>query len=823
VASTTSLTFAELLRYHRMAAGLTQEELAALAQLSVDAISTLERGARRTPRKDTVALLADALNLLPEDRTTFLAAATSARRTTSAALAASPPASPVPNNVPDVSNVQTDATTIGISPPQSTTAFIVDIWSAMREHLIVVVAMTLVLLTLVGLLVPIAIPTFPRMLALVTGAATFVLLSVDILVHQRRHASITQWRATRRPLVLVLSMLTLIVVMNTLRVAGPAPLVQSYRAGYDFSYTPHRPTHSGGSITVGWSGTLQTLAPDWIGDGLQGFTTSPIYQGCVVQLPDQTLGLAGWKADQCTNVPTVENGGESPDEKTTTFHVDARAVWSDGVPITSADFLFGQRLAADPNLTGGFPFDQMTLTALDADTVQIHWAAPYPDFLTALSYLIPVPLHVYATGRLAGIFNPTTGAYDSTLAQQLRTSPAFNTLIPVDNGPFSVKSFISDKQAVLVRNPRFFSNFFHSPALDKITLIPAAADFLPQIAAGLNPVPEMEADLIQRYQHGTLDLALSLTPLYLRQLGYIPRGQVEVAAASDTIELAFNERRIAPNARANGGISVFTDRTVRQAFIEAFNRCAAVQSLLGDVKCGDPNIFTDESDATAAVAAYDPSFKLPAYNPIDAERLMDAAGYPVVDGVRRNKDGVTPLALRLVVSPGASGSASIARQMQEDYTRSLQVGVVITDDQFAFWNQTSPLYTGAFDLMLDDSQNSVDPIKRLTLDLAGPFDSASIQKGLNPFGIIDAEASQRDQLAALTPSDAQRSVILVNLHRYFSQQYYVEPMYIQAVVALKTPFLCNFKLWPDPGSLFWNIADWYVASSCPTASHQTSG
>ncbi|HEV2458120.1 MAG TPA: helix-turn-helix transcriptional regulator, partial [Ktedonobacterales bacterium] len=83
-----SLTFADLLRHHRTAAGLTQEELAARAGLSSDAISTLERGARRRPRKDTVVLLADALALPDEEWAAFAAAA---RRSSTAALAATPP------------------------------------------------------------------------------------------------------------------------------------------------------------------------------------------------------------------------------------------------------------------------------------------------------------------------------------------------------------------------------------------------------------------------------------------------------------------------------------------------------------------------------------------------------------------------------------------------------------------------------------------------------------------------------------------------------------------------------------------------------------
>jgi predicted ATPase/transcriptional regulator with XRE-family HTH domain len=68
-------TFADLLRRHRRAAGLTQEELAAAAGLSVRAVSDLERGLRRSPHKDTVQLLADALALADPERAAFMAAA----------------------------------------------------------------------------------------------------------------------------------------------------------------------------------------------------------------------------------------------------------------------------------------------------------------------------------------------------------------------------------------------------------------------------------------------------------------------------------------------------------------------------------------------------------------------------------------------------------------------------------------------------------------------------------------------------------------------------------------------------------------------------
>jgi len=62
----------ELLRQYRLAAGLTQEELAEHAGISVRGLSDVERGLHRAPRSETLRRLADALGLLPVDRTALL-------------------------------------------------------------------------------------------------------------------------------------------------------------------------------------------------------------------------------------------------------------------------------------------------------------------------------------------------------------------------------------------------------------------------------------------------------------------------------------------------------------------------------------------------------------------------------------------------------------------------------------------------------------------------------------------------------------------------------------------------------------------------------
>jgi predicted ATPase/DNA-binding XRE family transcriptional regulator len=68
-------SFGALLRDFRLAAGLSQETLAERAGMSAGGISFLERGVRRAPYRDTVALLATGLDLSPENRRLLEAAA----------------------------------------------------------------------------------------------------------------------------------------------------------------------------------------------------------------------------------------------------------------------------------------------------------------------------------------------------------------------------------------------------------------------------------------------------------------------------------------------------------------------------------------------------------------------------------------------------------------------------------------------------------------------------------------------------------------------------------------------------------------------------
>lgn len=70
-----STPFGALLKRYRLAAGLSQEALAARASLSTRAVSDLERGLSRAPRYDTLDLLTRAMDLSAEQRAALFAAA----------------------------------------------------------------------------------------------------------------------------------------------------------------------------------------------------------------------------------------------------------------------------------------------------------------------------------------------------------------------------------------------------------------------------------------------------------------------------------------------------------------------------------------------------------------------------------------------------------------------------------------------------------------------------------------------------------------------------------------------------------------------------
>ncbi len=170
-------------------------------------------------------------------------------------------------------------------------------------------------------------------------------------------------------------------------------------------------------------------------------------------LRDLFEGLASTD-DQMRIVPgQAESWDVSPDSLTWTFHLREGLVWSDGVPITAADFVAGMQRAVDPAtaakmpdiaykienarriLDGALTPDKLGVSAPDDRTVVVKVVAPSPliDDIMAATLLVPVPRHVIAK-------------FGDDWVKPGNM---------VSNGPYMLERWDPSTEVRIVRNPRY--------------------------------------------------------------------------------------------------------------------------------------------------------------------------------------------------------------------------------------------------------------------------------------------------------------------------------------------------------------------------------
>jgi peptide/nickel transport system substrate-binding protein len=218
------------------------------------------------------------------------------------------------------------------------------------------------------------------------------------------------------------------------------------------------------------------------------------------------------------DVPLLARSWESsPDGLTWTFHLRRGAAFSDGHPITSADFMVSVEVIYDPVLhpsmqdllkSDGKPFE---FSAPDSYTVVVKTAAPSAMLVPIIGSIRIMPKHIlepaYRKGDFASAFSV------STPPESLVTS-----------GPWKLKQFVPGEKTVLERNPYWFgvdAKGQRLPYLDELVflIVPdqntAALKFLSGELDGLDNVkPEDYQTYAERARAGNFtvyDLGPALT------------------------------------------------------------------------------------------------------------------------------------------------------------------------------------------------------------------------------------------------------------------------------------------------------------------------
>jgi peptide/nickel transport system substrate-binding protein len=161
-----------------------------------------------------------------------------------------------------------------------------------------------------------------------------------------------------------------------------------------------------------------------------------------------------------SEIPTVQNGGISPDATIWTFHLRPGLLWSDGVPYDARDVDYSWRLWLNPKFGAGFPngatgFEVIRSADVSADHLSItfHLKQAYAPFLQ---------------NWVDGVFAPLPAHHFSAMApEQILKSP--DSLNPrVTSGPFMMAESVPGDQYTLVRNPRYYRAKEGLPYLDKV-------------------------------------------------------------------------------------------------------------------------------------------------------------------------------------------------------------------------------------------------------------------------------------------------------------------------------------------------------------------
>lgn len=156
-------------------------------------------------------------------------------------------------------------------------------------------------------------------------------------------------------------------------------------------------------------------------------------------------------------IPTLANGGISPDLKTWTFRLKPNLVWSDGMPLNANDVDFTWKLwnNAHFNASSTVGFNLINSAEVSADNLAIvfHLKQPFSPFVTiwADGLYAPLPAHHYANM-----------APDQILKSADNLNPS------VTSGPFMMSESAFGDHYTVIRNAKYYRASEGLPYLEKV-------------------------------------------------------------------------------------------------------------------------------------------------------------------------------------------------------------------------------------------------------------------------------------------------------------------------------------------------------------------
>ncbi len=330
------------------------------------------------------------------------------------------------------------------------------------------------------------------------------------------------------------------------------------------------------------------------------------------------------------------------------YQIDPKATWSDGYPITAADFVYNwhEQLSFAPLLPfagdlAGYRDISSISSSNGGKTVTVSFKTPYADWEDLFANLIPAHI-AERTGWV--------GAFEGFHASEV-----------ISGGPFIISAVEPGKRLVLTRN----SSYWGTPAhLHSIVFVvePSARASLEGLQNGSVGVAEVEPG-------PSVETTIARSLLDSNALS------VATTPSPELWQLVFNlNDPVVGNRLVRQALALATDRDQLVADSVSLDDPASLGAVSRVFATGQPGSFSEPAPTSG-------------YNPFEAESVFKSLGYvPDVEGDLRAVGSRAPLTLTLSGPTGDPVLDSLELQLQAEWAScgvDLNIHNVPMDDLLA--------------------------------------------------------------------------------------------------------------------------------------------
>lgn len=509
----------------------------------------------------------------------------------------------------------------------------------------------------------------------------------------------------------------------------------------------------GGELIVGSSQEAVNYNPLlYTNTGIETLPDVLMFDGLLKLLPD-----GGYAPNLASEVPSVENGGISPDGLTWTWRLRNGVTWHDGQPFTSRDVEFTHQTVMNDRVavrsrTG---HDKVaSLTTPDELTVVMTLTEPFAPFQTIWTGGVTsiIPAHILGAGV------------------DINTAP-FNTQAPVGTGPFRFVEHVGGDHLTVERNPAYHGG---APALERIIvkLVPEVPVLFTQFKTGEIQVVDYQGIQADRWEE-----AQSLED---RTVLISPSNFVEF--------IYFNNSR-----------PWFQDKRVKQAISHATDVATIIEAIYYGLE--PPTLTYLPPDHWA----YNPEVKTYPYDLERANALLDEAGWAMADDGVRAKDGVR-LAFGMSTSAGNQSRESAQQVLQQAYK---EIGVELSIDNrpaSTLWSDDVP--AGEFDTLMVAWDNAVPSDPDPTSRLHSRFIPVETGAGANYVQFKNPEADALMEQGVRETDQAKRAEIYKQLQALLAEELPWAPLFNSTNKFGHVASLQGYEANPYTPTNFGNAASW---------------